>query len=453
VLALACAGLGVASVLQGPRIQGAQLDVAAAVTAPASMRIVLDEAVAPIKDGSVTVTPDTPITVQNDGDVVLIHFDRALEYDTTYTVSLAGVHAAAGGVSVDLSHETKTPAFQATWLQRGPAGDRIFSGSPGAEPTMLFTAARIQDYLVIDPTALLVVTLGDGGASSAAIVAIDGSGNREDLTLPGNEPGTIGVLELAGANVFYTFTSFADDGDDSLPVFDDSLFKLDLGGTHISDPIMSLDGSTQLAVDSVIPIPGSTAVLIHTRGGDVLRYDPADGMAPSLVAQYSQMVALAGDRHRLSVVDAFGPLIYDFDDGSETRVERSRMLTSDALPYLGNVIPLRDGRRVEQVLVPTPDGSSFDALLGIDDGSQISPLYDTENVNGSILNMRVTPNDRYMIVETSPGGADFDTSDGYEVQPRPKDVTTVVIDIWAGTQVAEWAGAELRWPGGVGTRE
>jgi hypothetical protein len=216
---------------------------------------------------------------------------------------------------------------------------------------------------------------------------------------------------------------------------------------------MSLDGTTQLAVDSVIPIPGSTAVLIHTRGGDVLRYDPADGTPPALVAKYNDMVALAGDRHRLSVTDAFGPLIYDFDDGSETRVNPGKMLNTTAVPYLGNVVPVRDGRRVEQVLVPTPDGSSFDTLLGIDDGSQISPLYDTENPTGSILNMRVTPNDRYMIVETSPGGADLDTSDGYPVQARPRDVTTVVVDIWQGTTVAEWEGAQLRWPGGTGTRE
>ncbi len=446
VLVLACAGLATASVLQGPRIEGAQLDVAAAVVAPASMRIVLDEAVAPLDEGSVTVDPETPITVQNDGDVVLIHFESVLEYDTSYTVSLAGVRATAGGVSADLRHEVRTPPFQVTWLHRTSGEDQVLSGTPGGAPTTLFTSSRIQDYLVIDSTALLVVTLDDAGASNAAIVAADGSGNREDLVLPGGDSGTIGVLEIAGSNIFYTYTSKNPAEGESLPLFDNDLFRLDLGGTHISEPVLGVDG-TQLAADSIIAIPGSTAALIHTRAGDVLRYDPTDDQPPALVAKYSTMVALAGDRHRLSVVDAFGPLIYDFDDGSETRVQTGALVTNGIVPYIGKVVPVRDGRTVEQAVVPLDGGGSFDVLLVMGDGVNTYPLFDTANPGGSILNMRVTPNDRYMIVETSPGGADFDNSDGYEAQPRPRDVTTVVVDIWAGNVVAEWEGSQVRWPG------
>lgn len=440
VLALACAGLGTASVLQGPRIQGAQIDLAAAVTAPAPLRIVLNEAVAPIDAADVTVTPDAAVTLQGDGNVLLVRFAGPLEYDTTYRVDLAGVTAAAGGVTSDLSHEFRTPPFTATWLQRSPSGDSIVTGSPGGDPAVVYTAARIQDHLPLDGSAVLVVTIDDADASQAAIVATDGSGNAEQLVLPGT--GQIEQLELAGTDVLYTLTSSRVGTE--LPEFDQTLFRLDLTGTHISEPVMGLDGEP-MAVDRIIPIPGSTAALVHTRAGDVLRYDPASGEPPTLVAQYLEMIALAGDRHRLSVKDAFGPLIYDFDDGSETRLDPSPIVGTDAVPFVADVIPVRDGRRVERAVLPNADFSAFDSFVAIDDGVAASLLFRTSDPVGSILDYRMTANDRFLVAEVSPGGDRFEASDGYPAGARPRDVTIVVIDIWAGTVVAEWPGSHPRW--------
>jgi hypothetical protein len=447
VLALTGAGLGFASVLQGPRIQGAQVDLAAAVSAPSPLRIVLSQAIAAVDPSDVTVTPETPVSVHSDGNVLIVRFDRALEYDTEYRVALAGVSAAAGGVSVDLSHDFRTPAFTATWLQRSSSGDSILSGSPGSEVTTVYTAARIQDYLPLDSSALLVVTLDDSDASRATIVATDGSGNEEELVLPGGTPGHIEKLELAGTNVLYTFSSLTpnDAGEDtSLPTFDQTLFRLDLTGTHISEPVPGLDGDP-LAVDTLIPVPGTTAALIHTRAGDVLRYDPAGDDPPALVGQYSEMIALAGDRHRLSVKDAFGPLIYDLDDGSETRIEPSPIVGTEAVPFIGDVVPVRDGRWIERAVLPNADFTSFDSFVAIDDGTAASLLFRTIEPVGSILDYRVTPNDRYLVAEVSPGGDRFEVSDGYPAGARPRDVTTVVIDIWAGSVVAEWPGSHSRW--------
>ncbi len=53
----------------------------------------------------------------------------------------------------------------------------------------------------------------------------------------------------------------------------------------------------------------------------------------------------------------------------------------------------------------------------------------------------MTANDRYLVAEVSPGGDRFEASDGYAAGARPRDVTIVVIDIWAGTVVAEWPGS------------
>lgn len=444
-LLLACVSLGTASVLQGPRIQGAQLNLAASVVAPSSMRVVFDEAVAKLTAKDVKVTPAIPVVVQNDKDVVLIKFQRALDYDTSYTVSIAGVTAAAGGVSVDVSHRIRTPKFMATWLQRDPSGDRILSGTPGGTTTTLYTAARIQDYLVLDATAVLVVTLDDAGASVASIVATDGSGNIEQLTLPGGDPGRIDQLELSGTNVLYTFTSLSGgDASNGVPAFDDTFFRLDLTGTHISDPVNGLDGKP-LSVDTVIPIPGTTAAMLHTRGGQVLRYDTSSTDPPTLVGQYQEMTALASDRNRLSVKDAFGWLAYDFTDGSETRLDAAPLATTGVVPFIADVIPVRDGRQIERAVIPKGDYSSFDSFIAIDDGKHSSPLFRMPDGGGSIIDYAVTSNDQYLVAEVSPGGDTLAAGDGYAVGARPRDVQVVVVDIWKGTVVGQWPGSHPRW--------
>ncbi len=111
----------------------------------------------------------------------------------------------------------------------------------------------------------------------------------------------------------------------------------------------------------------------------MLRYDPASGEPPALVAEYREMVALAADRHRLSVSDAFGPLIYDFDDGSETRLTPSPIVGTDAVPFVADVIPVRDGRRIERAVLPIADFTSFDSFVAIDDGTAASLLFRTAN--------------------------------------------------------------------------
>lgn len=444
VLALACAGLGAASVLLGPRLQGGQLDEAAAVGGPAVLRLLVNEAVADLDAGRVAVSPDVPFTVQSDGSVVLVRFERALDYGTRYRVAMSGVSAASGGALADLAYEFDTPGFRAAWLERAGSGDRILTGGPGQTPEELYRGDRIQDFVELGG-ALLVVRLDEQGASRADIVATDGSGNREELLLPG-APGRLALLTLAGTDVLYTVTTLDPDAAlaEGLPAFDDSLFRLDLGGTHISDPVLGLDGDP-IAADGLLPVPGSSTVLVHSRAGDVYRFDPTSGTPPTLLAGYSEMTALAADGHRLSVKDAFGPLIYDLDDGSETRIEPSPMEGTVAVPFVADVVPLSGGRWIERAVLPNADFTGFDSFVALDDGAAASVLFRTRAKGGSILGYRVTANERYLIAEVSPGGDSFEAGDGYEADARPRDVTTVLIDLSTGEPAGEWAGSHARW--------
>lgn len=435
VLALACAGLGTASALQGPKLQAAQLDLASAVTAPASLRLVIDEAVAEVAAGDVRVQPTVPHTVSTDGDVVLVHFEQALRFGTRYVVTLAGVRAPAGGVSADLQHDFRTPEATVRWVQRDVSGDgsrdRVVEAAPGGEPAEVLATPHIQDFLSM-PEALFTVTLDDGGNATAHIVSLDNS-NREDLTLPGT--GEISLLEYSGTTVLYTFTSAGD----GVPEYDDTLFRLDLSGTHLSDAVVGLDGAP-LSVDRLIPIPGTTQVLVHQRSGDLLRLDTSTAEPPVLVASYLELGSLAADAHRVSAADAFGQVIYDLDDGSEERANPAPL--GGAVPFIADVIPLSGGRWLERAALPSADFTSFDVSIALDDGVAAASLLAAADT-GQVLDFEVSANEQYLLAEISPAGAGS-TSDGYGGSPRPLDVTLVMIDLASGDVVGEWPGSHPR---------
>jgi hypothetical protein len=432
-------------VLQGPRLQGAVVDVDAAVAGPALIRLVVDEAIAPVDAAQVSITPEVPFTVASDRDVVLVQLQRALDYGTTYRVTLAGVVAAAGGSAADVSYDLTTPGFGAAVLVRSNGGDRIVAASPGQEPRELYQGGRIQDFLEL-PGALFVVELDVAGTAFASIVATDGSTNAESLVLPGGAPGRIENLTLSGTTVLYTFTTLDPAGTAAvnLPVFDHDLFQIDLEGAHDS-VIVPGPGGGKFAVDTVIPVPGAPEVLLHSRAGSVYRYALDPATAPVLLAAYTEMFALSADARILSVTDSFGPLLYDLDDGSEQRIAPSPLDDSGDVPFVGGVIPLSGGRWIERALVPDADYTAFDSSIALDDGAAARTLYRPDQPGASILGYRLTANERYLLVEMSPGGASLEASDGYQADARPRDVTTLLVDVVTGDVAAQWQGSHARW--------
>ncbi|HWH25898.1 MAG TPA: hypothetical protein VNT53_04555 [Pseudolysinimonas sp.] len=436
-LALIVAGVGVVSVSQGPRVQGAQLDAAAAVQAPASLRFVINEAVAPIRRAQVKVSHRVPVTVVSDGGVVLVKFGIALAYDTDYVVSISDVRSVGGGASSTLTHEFRTPPLGLDWLQRGVGGDSILhveAGRTPGKPTVLFRGDRIQDFLPLGD-AVLVVSLAADGTNKADIVATDGP-NRESLALPG--PGTVGLLEYSGTSVLYTFSSTA--GAEGVPEFSDTLFRLDLSGTHESVPVTGINGAP-LSVDGIHPVAGSTRVVLHSRAGEALLWDTASTDPPSLIGAFAELSAVSGDGARLAATDAAGPSIVTLGTGREERITPSPL--PGGVPYIADVIPLRGGRHLERVALPSADFRSFELSVAIDNGTTANVLFRAAG-RGSILSFEATANEQYVIAEVSPGGVQADT-DGYGSGARPTDVTIVVLDVATGRVVAERSGSHARW--------
>ena len=114
------------------------------------------------------------------------------------------------------------------------------------------------------------------------------------------------------------------------------------------------------------------------------------------------------------------------------------------MPFVADVVPLTAGW-IERAVLPNADFTAFDSFIARDDGTAAAELFRMSAPAGSVLGYRVTANERYLIVEVSPGGDSFDASDGYEADARPRDVTIAVLDLTTGEVAGEWAGSHARW--------
>ena len=97
VLVLVGTGLGIASLLQGPRLSDVQVDAAQAIESSGS-RVILtaNQALAEIDPAQVSVEPAVPFTVDASGRGVGVRFTVPLDDSTTYTVRVADVVGAGG---------------------------------------------------------------------------------------------------------------------------------------------------------------------------------------------------------------------------------------------------------------------------------------------------------------------------------------------------------------------
>lgn len=120
VLALVVVVLGVLGLTQGPRLASVDVDPAEAIDISGS-RVILaaNQPVAAIEADQVTVDPAVPFTVDASGRQIGIRFAVPLDDATTYTVTVAGVSAAAGG-----AHRRSANQLPHTKVQHLPAAAR-----------------------------------------------------------------------------------------------------------------------------------------------------------------------------------------------------------------------------------------------------------------------------------------------------------------------------------------
>ena len=437
-LAIACGTLGAASILQGPKLEGSQLDAAAAAGAPGQqLRLVVNQAVAPVTSADVSVTPAVPFTVQSQGSVIAITFRAALDYATAYRVSVSHVSSPRGGASATLHAAIATPAFGFDYLARGTGTDRILHATVGSPTrTVVYEAPGIQDFAPLDGAMVVVRDDGSGG-SRIDIVQLHG-GNVETLTLP--DEGRVNAITVVGTDILYTFTSAKAD---PIPQYDQTLFKVDLQAQHTSVPVDDLSGKP-LVIDAWQPVPGTGSLLLHAVDESLLRYDPASPTPPVPFAYDPIMGGLSPDQKRVGTVDAFGPNSLDISSGVSTPLNVAPV--AGQVPYADVPTPLDAGRTIVRLAIP--HAGTFTAEIALNSTVAGVPtskkLYAPGGPTPQIHNYRLTSNGRYLVVEFEPDYL-HSTPDGSSVNRQPTSITTDIVDVTTGATVLEVAGFDGRW--------
>jgi hypothetical protein len=438
-LVIACGSLGAASILQGPKLEGAQIDAAAAATAPGQqLRLVVNQAVAAIKPSEVHIVPSVPITVQSQGSVIAITLHRALDYDTSYRISVSDVNSVRGGPGATLRTEIRTPPFGFDFLVRGSTTDRIIHATVGStRRTVLYESPGIQDFVPLDGAMIVVRDDGQRG-SRIDIVELHGV-HSETLTLP--DAGAVDAITVVGTDILYTFSSTEAN---PIPKYDHTLFKADLQAKHDSVPVMGLDGKP-LTIDAWQPIPGTESLILHGIDTSLQRFDPTSTTPPVPFAYAAIMGGLSPDQKRIGTVDPIGPSSLLIASGTATRLSPAPV--EGDVPYADLPLPIDATHTLLRLAIS--HAGTFTQQIAMNTANSNKPtttkkLYQPSGSAPEIENYRMTSNGRYLVVEFQPNQLDA-VPDGSPVNRRPVSITTDIVDTTTGLTDLEVAGFDARW--------
>jgi hypothetical protein len=436
VLALACAGLGAAAILQGPKLRGSHLDTTAAVAGPGQqLRLVLNEAVAKVRPSQLRMTPAVPMTVQTQDSVVTVQLGAALASGTRYALEVRGVTSARGGPASTVRAEVTTPAFSFTYLRRGDV-DRILTTTVGGATRQLYQATGIQWFVPV-AGALVVATTTPDRESRLALVQ-PGSALTEVFTLP--DTGRINGLTAVGDRVLFTLTSARAN---PVPTYDHTLFVIDLASSHTPQPVTGLDGKA-LDVDDWTAVPGTASIILHGIDTAIWRYSPGTGTPLAPLGTYQQLGGLAPDQQRLGVQDAAGALSLDLASGTPSPVTVT--LANGSEPYADAVVPLDATHQVVRISAapPSPGAGSVSQIVETGGTGPARVVAKPAGTAPLIIGYRMTGNGQYVVLEFQPDEFTYDP-DSSPVNQRPTGVTTDVVELATGRVVAQVTGFDAVW--------
>ena len=423
VLALLCAGLIALAVVQGPRLQGGQLG-------GQQLRLFVNQAVAQVDAGQVTVDPETPVSVETAGDVITVLFDRPLDYDADYRVTVAGVTSSslARPATLEYAFTTASPSF--FWLDRGEPVDAILRSSlDAAGGERVFEATGIQDFALLD--GILAVATAEGRASRLDLVSLT-DGAVERLRLP--EGVVLQRLGTAGSRLVFTLADAQAGPGAGL----ETLYTIDLQQSREPVAVLGIDGEpvTALAWE---PIPGTGDLLALDTDRTLLRVGAA---GPVPLGRFQDLISVGVGGTTAVVDDAGGRLLLSLADGATEPMSVSPV--DGAEVPAGDIRVLPDGTTVAKALLVADGGARFSPVMVHDDGTESRIVYRTVEDRGSIGEFQLSPNGQLVVAEVVPDNA-LAESDGSIVDPRATSVTTVLVDARTGAPVRSLDGFGLVW--------
>lgn len=434
VLVLVGTGLGIVSLLQGPRVTDVQVDAAQAIESSGS-RVILtaNQPLSAIDPEQVTVEPSVPFTVDAAGRGVGVRFTVPLDDDTTYTVTVAGVTGAGGGPTADLTTSFETPASSIFLLRRDPDGDDIIfrTDLSGENAQPVFSHPRIDDFRAT--STQLVAAVEDDDQSRLLVMDRDGSDQRE-LALPGE--GYVGAIQVSerGNLVGYSYSDRElSDTEGRASV----LVTQSLSGDD--EPRIVEVGDKEVSVFVWQFVPDSAAVLFIDFDGALSLVDQSTDSGVQSLGLATTIQGISRGTYTAIVERLDGSVVeLDLADGSEEPLAASE-------PDYGTATSITPfpGGTLRHVVARDEGGLPVgQAVIRVDDSGAATPLVEVSAAD-SILQACASPSGQYAAVVIAPDMAD-NPYDGM-LLPLPEKLETHLLDMKTGDEIVALTGFDASW--------
>lgn len=432
ILAIASVGLGVASMLQGPRVSEVQVDPAEAIDVSGS-RVILtaNQSLQSIDPEQVTVEPAVPFTVDAAGRGVGIRFTVPLDDATEYTVRVADVTGVGGGPASDLTTSFTTPAAEIFLLNRSDEDDQIFRADLSGDGVPVFTHPRINDYRAT--STQLVVAVEDDDGSRILVMDRDGEGLYE-LILPGD--GYVSTIQVSdrGGLIGYTYSDreITEDSGRASVLVTQSL-------SEDAEPQIIEVADEEASIAEWQFVPDSSAVLFIDFAGTLSLDDRAGDAGAQTLGIAMRLLGISRGTYTAIVERVDGTIVeLNLADGSEVPLEASDPDFGPATsitPFPGGTlrhVVARDGAGL-------PTGQ---AIIRVDDDGVATSLIDVAG-GSAILQACASPSGQYAAIAIAPDLAENPYDD--MLVPLPQNLQTHLLDLRTGEEMPVLTGFDASW--------
>ncbi|UUE20477.1 hypothetical protein [Microbacterium sp. J1-1] len=433
VLVLAGTGLGIVSLLQGPRISDVQVDAEHAIESSGS-RVILtaNQALADIDPEQVTVEPATPFTVDASGRGVGVRFTVPLDDSTEYTIRVADVAGAGGGPSTTLTTSFTTPPSTIFLLRRDVDGkDKIFLTDLKGDGVAVYEHEKINDFRATSTQLVVAVEEEDG--SHLLVMDRDGKNQRE-LDLPGD--GYVGAVQVSerGGLVGYSYSDreLSDDEGRASVLVTQSLSGKD-------EPQVIEVAGAEASVFVWQFVPDSAAVLFIDFDGALSLVDRSSDAGVQSLGLAAMIQGISRGTYTAIVERLDGAVVeLNLADGSE-----QPLAASDPDYGTATSITPFPGGTLRHVVARDDAGLPIgQAVIRVDDDGKATPLVEI-GATDSILQACASPSGQYAAVAIAPDLAN-NPYDGM-LLPLPAQVETHLIDMESGKEMVALTGFDASW--------
>ncbi|KJL22078.1 hypothetical protein RN51_01957 [Microbacterium oxydans] len=434
VLVVVGTGLGIASLLQGPRISDVQVNASQAIESSGSRVIVTaNQALADIDPAQVTVEPEVPFTVDASGRGVGVRFTVPLDDSTEYTIRVKDVVGAGGGPTTTLTTSFTTPPSNIFLLRRDVGGkDKIFlTDLSGEKAVPVFEHDKINDFRAT--STQLVVSVEEDDGSRLLVMDRDGKNQRE-LKLPGD--GYVGAIQVSerGGLVGY---SYSDKELSDTQGRASVLVTQSLSGDD--DPQIIEVAGAEASVFVWQFVPDSAAVLFIDFDGALSLVDRSTDAGVQSLGLAATIQGISRGTYTAIVERLDGAVVeLDLADGTE-----QPLAASDPDYGTASSITPFPGGTLRHVVARDDEGLPIgQVVVRVGDDGAATPLVEVGSKD-SILQACASPSGQYAAVVVAPDLAN-NAYDGM-LLPLPENVETHLIDMASGKELVALTGFDASW--------